>query len=178
MKLISDSVGNQEPASIHNRAAARFGERLTQRSGAPGRLRVSIGSIPEDSAGPPATWCRCRAPEELSFFYMSRSVSRRGADFVARAAVSWCRIAASRSMRSRRIRRARGRTRVAEQTPPRSSATGTTASGTSRTACDLFRAEDCRGIRIRTQMSDLHGEVFFPRARLRAPPSPRTVKGS
>jgi TRAP-type transport system periplasmic protein len=152
--------GYQEPASIHNRAAGRFGKILKQRLGERVELEL-IGSVlklgrksgdlvPMTESG------------ELSFCYMSTVRFSTAAPelqilelpFVVedRAAVFAALDGAFGAGARRKIEAAMN-VRVL----------GYWDNGfrhLSNKVRPIRRPEDCRGLRIRTQMSELHGETF------------------
>jgi Bacterial extracellular solute-binding protein, family 7 len=159
-KLVIKFGGYQEPASIHNQAAARFGERLRQRLG--GRLDFElIGSIVR--LGRPASDLVPMVERgELSFCYMSTvRFSRAAAELqlLELPFVVTDRRVAFRALDGEYGERARRQVQ-------------------SKSACRLLQywdngfrhltnrvrairaPDDCRGLRIRTQTSELHGEVF------------------
>ncbi len=158
--LVLKFGGYQEPASIHNRAAAHFGELLVKNLGDRVRFEL-IGSVlklgrrsgdlvPMVESG------------ELSFCYMSTVRFSRAAPelqllelpFVVKDRASVFRAldgeygeAARRKIDSNMTVRLlgywdNGFRYLSNRVRP------------------IRKPEDCRGIRIRTQMSDLHGEVF------------------
>lgn len=152
--------GYQEPASIHNRAATRFGELLKERL----RDRVAfelIGSILKlgHRSGDLVPMVE---RGELSFCYMS-TVRFSGVapelkvlelPFVVRD-----RAAAFRALDGELGERARHQ--IEERTACR--LLGYWDNGfrhLSNRVRPIRGPEDCRGIRIRTQMSELHGETF------------------
>ena len=159
-KLVIKFGGYQEPASIHNRAAARFGELLRERLG--GRVDFGlIGSIVK--LGRPAGELVPMVERgELSFCYMSTVRFSRDAPELQLLELPFVvtdRGVAFRALDGEYGERARREVNA-------------------KTACRLleywdngFRhltnrvrplrvPDDCRGIRIRTQTSELHGEVF------------------
>ena len=152
--------GYQTPVSIHNRAAAAFGDALRERLGASVEFEL-IGSVLErgrDSAELPGmvasgelACCYMStvhftefAPElrllELPFLIRNRDAAYRALDGALGARVSQ---------------------RLLDGSPFR--ALGFWDNGfrhiTNRVR-PIRRPEDCRGLRIRTQASELHGEVF------------------
>lgn len=152
--------GYQEPASVHNRAATRFGELLKERL----RDRVAfelIGSILKlgHRSGDLVPMVE---RGELSFCYMS-TVRFSGVapelkvlelPFVVRD-----RAAAFRALDGELGERARHQ--IEERTACR--LLGYWDNGfrhLSNRVRPIRGPEDCRGIRIRTQMSELHGETF------------------
>jgi TRAP-type C4-dicarboxylate transport system substrate-binding protein len=158
--LVLKFGGYQEPASIHNQAAGRFGELLKNRLG--DRIRFElIGSILKigRSSGDlvPMT-----EKGELSFCYMSTVRFSRAAPelqllelpfvvedrrTVFKALDGEYGEGARRSINQNRACRVlgfwdNGFRHLSNRVRP------------------IRKPEDCRGIRIRTQLSDLHGEVF------------------
>jgi TRAP-type C4-dicarboxylate transport system substrate-binding protein len=152
--------GYQEPASIHNRAAARFGELLKEKLGDRVAFEL-IGSIlrlgrrsgdlvPMVESGE-LSFCYIstvrfsRAAPELQLLELPFVIADRGAAFKALDGE----LGAS------------ARRHIDERTACR--LLGYWDNGfrhlTNRVR-PIRRPEDCRGIRIRTQMSELHGEVF------------------
>src|SRR5262249_13874087 len=165
MKLVIKFGGYQEPASVHNRAAARFGELLAERLGDDIDFEL-IGSILK-LGRPSGDLVPMVERGELSFCYMSTArISQAAPELqLLDLPFAWLpfvleeRAAAFRALDGEYGDIARERIRDGS-------------------ACQLlgywdngFRhlstrvrpirwPEDCRGIRIRTQMSELHGEVF------------------
>jgi TRAP-type C4-dicarboxylate transport system substrate-binding protein len=152
--------GYQEPASIHNRAAGRFGELLKERLG--DRIRFElIGSVlklgrksgdlvPMTESG------------ELSFCYMSTVRFSKAAPelqilelpFVVKdRATVFAALDGEFGAGARRRIEAAMKVRVL----------GYWDNGfrhLSNKVRPIRSPEDCRGLRIRTQMSELHGETF------------------
>lgn len=152
--------GYQEPASIHNRAAARFGELLGQRLGDRVRFEL-IGSILKLGRGS-GDLVPMVERGELSFCYISTVRFSRAAPalqllelpFVVRERrTAFNALDGEYGKQAARL--------IDENTSCR--LLGYWDNGfrhlTNRVR-PIRRPEDCRGIRIRTQMSDLHGEVF------------------
>ena len=159
-KLVIKFGGYQEPASIHNQAAARFGERLSERLG--NRLDFElIGSIVK-LGRPAGDLVPMVERGELSFCYMSTVRFSRAAPELQLLELPFVvtdRAVAFRALDGEYGERARRQVGA-------------------KTACRLlhywdngFRhltnrvrpirvPDDCRGLRIRTQTSELHGEVF------------------
>ncbi len=152
--------GYQPPASIHNQAARRFGERLEQRLG--GRIAFElIGSV-LDHGRASADLPVMVEKGELSFCYMS-TVRFSGwvpelllleLPFLVRdRRTVWAALDGALGERLTR--------RLHATTPFR--ALGLWDNGfrhlTNRVR-PIQRPADCRGLRIRTQASALHGEVF------------------
>src|SRR5262245_45224119 len=152
--------GYQEPASIHNRAAARFGELLTARLGDGVRFEL-IGSIL--ALGHPASDLVPMVERgELSFCYMSTvrfSTAAPELELLELPFVVRDRRAALRALDGEYGDQARRR--VEERTACR--LLGFWDNGvrhlTNRVR-PIRMPADCRGIRIRTQSSALHGETF------------------
>jgi TRAP-type C4-dicarboxylate transport system substrate-binding protein len=160
MPLVLKFGGYQEPASVHNRAAARFGDLLSQGLG--DRIRFElIGSILKLGRGS-GDLVPMVESGELSFCYISTVRFSRVAPELQLLELPFVikdRAGAFRALDGDLGERARRNIN-------------------DRTACCLlgywdngFRhftnrvrpirtPADCRGIRIRTQMSELHGEVF------------------
>jgi len=152
--------GYQEPASIHNRAAARFGELLQQKLGDHIAFEL-IGSIlalgrrsgdlvPMVERG------------ELSFCYISTVRFSRAAPELQLLELPF--VIEDRNIAFRALDGdlgASARRHIEEKTACR--VLGYWDNGfrhlTNRVR-PIRKPEDCRGIRIRTQMSELHGEVF------------------
>jgi len=152
--------GYQEPASVHNRAAARFGQLLKEKLGDRVAFEL-IGSILKLGRG-----SRDLVPMvesgELSFCYISTVRFSSVAPELQLLELPF--LIADRGAAFKALDGEFG-------TSARRNIEG-------RTACRLLgywdngfrhltnrvrpirRPEDCRGIRIRTQMSELHGEVF------------------
>jgi TRAP-type C4-dicarboxylate transport system substrate-binding protein len=161
MKTITMKFGGyQPPASIHNQAARRFGELLQQKLG--DRIAFElIGSV-LDVGRPSGDLPIMVEKGELSFCYMS----------TVRFAASVPELQLLELPFLVRDRRAVWRAldgelgalcirRMHERTPFR--VLGLWDNGfrhlTNRVR-PIRRPQDCRGLRIRTQMSELHGEVF------------------
>ncbi|MGH7909246.1 MAG: TRAP transporter substrate-binding protein [Thermodesulfobacteriota bacterium] len=152
--------GYQEPASVHNRAAARFGELLEQKLG--GRVVFElIGSILKLGRGS-GDLVPMVERGELSFCYISTVRFSKAAPelqvlelpFVVRDR------AAAFGALDGELGESAGRP-IAERTACR--LLGYWDNGfrhlTNRVR-PIRTPADCRGIRIRSQMSELHGEVF------------------
>jgi len=159
-KMVIKFGGYQEPASIHNRAAARFGELLRERLGDRVDFEL-IGSIVK-LGRPAGDLVPMVERGELSFCYMSTvrfSRAAPGLQLLELPFVVTDRAVAFQALDGEYGERARREVNT-------------------KTACRLleywdngFRhltnrvrpirvPDDCRGIRIRTQTSELHGEVF------------------
>jgi len=152
--------GYQEPASVHNQAAGRFGELLKKALGD----RISfelIGSVLKIGRGS-GDLVPMVESGELSFCYMSTVRFSKVAPRLQLLELPFVvtdRAAAFRALdgefgeAARREIDAKTRCRIL----------GYWDNGfryLSNRMRPIRRPEDCRGIRIRTQMSDLHGEVF------------------
>ena len=152
--------GYQEPASVHNRAAARFGELLEQKLGDRAAFELIESILKLGRASGDLVPMVERG--ELSFCYISTVRFSKAAPELQALELPFVvkdRAAAFKALDGDLGERAR---RNIEE----------------RTACRLLgywdngvrhltnrvrpirTPEDCRGIRIRTQMSALHGEVF------------------
>src|SRR5438093_8766501 len=159
-KLVIKFGGDPEPASIHNRAAARFGELLERQLGHRVGFEL-IGSILK-LGRPSGDLVPMVERGELSFCYMSTVRFSRAAPELQLLELPFVvtdRSVALRALDGELRELARGQVNA-------------------KTACRLleywdngFRhlsnrvrpirtPDDCRGIRIRTQASELHGEVF------------------
>lgn len=152
--------GYQEPASIHNQAAARFGERLQQVLG--DRIRFElIGSILK-LGRPSGDLVPMTERGELSFCYMSTVRFSKAAPELQILELPFV---------------------VKDRATVFKALDGEFGQGAARKidanmACKFLgywdngfrhltnrvrpirKPEDCKGLRIRTQLSDLHGEVF------------------
>ena len=152
--------GYQEPASIHNRAAARFGELLADRLGDGVRFEL-IGSIL--ALGRPASDLVPMVERgELSCCYMSTvrfSTAAPELELLELPFVVKNRRAALRALDGEYGERARRR--VEEGTGCRLLAFWDNGVRHLTNRVRPIRTPaDCRGIRIRTQSSALHGETF------------------
>src|SRR5437773_5286619 len=160
MKLEIRFGGYQEPASIHNRAAARFGARLTQALGERVGFEL-IGSILK-LGRPSGDLVPLVERGELSFCYMSTVRFSRSAPDLQLLELPFLvkdRHTVFRALDGEYGERAAGH--VAERTPCR--LLGYWDNGfrhLSNRVRPIRTPDDCRGIRIRTQASELHGEVF------------------
>jgi TRAP-type C4-dicarboxylate transport system substrate-binding protein len=160
MPLALKFGGYQEPASIHNRAAGRFGELLKQQLG--DRIEFElIGSVLKIGRRS-GDLVPMVERGELSFCYMSTvrfskfapSLKLLELPFVVRE-----RRAAFEALDGEYGRNAARL--IEENTPCR--VLGFWDNGfrhLSNRVRPIRKPEDCRGIRIRTQMSELHGEAF------------------
>ena len=158
--LVLKFGGYQEPASVHNRAAARFGELLGQKLG--GRIRFDlIGSVLKlgHKSGDLVPMVE---RGELSFCYMSTVRFSKAAPALQLLELPFMvrdRRAAFRALDGdfgKEAARA-----IEDHTPCR--VLGFWDNGfrhLSNRVRPIRKPEDCRGLRIRTQMSDLHGECF------------------
>ena len=152
--------GYQEPASIHNRAAERFGELLKKQLG--DRIRFElIGSVLKLGRGS-GDLVPMVESGELSFCYMSTVRFSRAAPDLQLLELPF--VVKDRASVFRALDGEYGesaRRRVNEST--KCCLLEFWDNGfryLSNRVRPICKPEDCRGIRIRTQMSDLHGEVF------------------
>ena len=152
--------GYQEPASIHNQAAGRFGELLNKTVGD----RVSfelIGSILKIGRGS-GDLVPMVESGELSFCYMSTVRFSKAAPELQVLELPFVvkdRATVFRALDGELGEGARRKIDAATKCK----VLGFWDNGFRHLTCrvrPLRSPEDCRGIRIRTQMSDLHGEVF------------------
>jgi len=158
--LILRLGGYQEPASVHNRAATRFGELLKEKLGDRVAFEL-IGSILKLGRGS-GDLVPMVERGELSFCYISTVRFSRAAPELQVLELPYVvrdRVAAFTALDGEFG--ASARRHVDERTACR--LLGYWDNGfrhlTNRVR-PIRRPEDCRGIRIRTQMSELHGEVF------------------
>src|SRR5262247_3933109 len=160
MKLVIKFGGYQERASVHNRAAARFGELLAERLGDDIDFEL-IGSILK-LGRPSGDLVPMVERGELSFCYMSTVRFSRAAAELQLLELPF--VVTDRKVAFRALDGGYGETARRQVG--------------ARTACRLLeywdngfrhltnrvrpirRPLDCRGLRIRTQTSELHGEVF------------------
>lgn len=160
MKLVIKFGGYQEPASIHNRAAARFGELLEERLGDDVAFEL-IGSILK-LGRPSGDLVPMVERGELSFCYMSTVRFSRAAPELQLLELPFVvheRAAAFGALDGEYGETARQR--ISDTTPCRLLGYWDNGFRHLSTRVRPIRSpEDCQGIRIRTQMSDLHGEVF------------------
>ena len=160
MKLVIKFGGYQEPASIHNRAAARFGELLEQRLGDGVGFEL-IGSILK-LGRPSGDLVPMVERGELSFCYMSTVRFSRAAPELQLFELPF--IVKDRGAAFHALDGEYGdiaRERVHDKTACRLLGYWDNGFRHLSTRVRPIRSpEDCRGIRIRTQMSELHGEVF------------------
>ena len=152
--------GYQEPASIHNRAAARFGEALRDRLGERVDFEL-IGSIVR-LGRPAGDLVPMVERGELSFCYMSTVRFSRAAPelellelpfVVADRAVAFRALDGEYGALARRKVDAKTGCRLLEYWD-------NGVRHLSNKVRPIRTPDDCRGIRIRTQTSELHGEVF------------------
>ena len=152
--------GYQAPASVHNRAATRFGELLAERLG--GKIAFElIGSVLK-LGRPSGELVPMVERGELSFCYMSTvrfSKAAPGLRFLELPFVIKDRRTIFEALDGKYGNQAR---RLIEENT-RCRVLGFWDNGfrhlTNRVR-PIRRPEDCRGLRIRTQTSDLHGETF------------------
>ena len=160
MKIPIKFGGYQEPASIHNRAAAHFSELLEQKLGDRVTFEL-IGSILK-LGRPSGDLVPMVERGELSFCYMSTVRFSRTAPELQLLELPF--VVEDRRTAFRALDGEYGETarrHVEERTACR--LLGYWDNGfrhLSNRVRPIRTPEDCRGIRIRTQMSDLHGEVF------------------
>jgi TRAP-type C4-dicarboxylate transport system substrate-binding protein len=152
--------GYQEPASVHNRAAARFGELLMEKLG--DRIAFElIGSILKLGRRS-ADLVPMVESGELSFCYISTVRFSRDAPELQLLELPF--VIADRGAALRALDGefgASARRHIDERTACR--LLGYWDNGfrhLSNRVRAIRRPEDCRGMRIRTQMSELHGEAF------------------
>ena len=152
--------GYQEPASIHNRAAGRFGELLEQQLGD----RISfelIGSVLKMGRRS-GDLVPMVERGELTFCYMSTVRFSKFAPSLRLLELPF--VVRERRTAFEALDGEYGRNAarlIEENTPCR--VLGFWDNGfrhLSNRVRPIRKPEDCRGIRIRTQMSDLHGEAF------------------
>jgi TRAP-type C4-dicarboxylate transport system substrate-binding protein len=160
MKLVIKFGGYQEPASIHNRAAARFGELLAERLGDDVDFEL-IGSILK-LGRPSGDLVPMVERGELSFCYMSTVRFSRAAPELSLLELPF--VVEDRAAAFRALDGEYGdiaRERIHDGTACRLLSYWDNGFRHLSTRVRPIRSpEDCRGIRIRTQMSELHGEVF------------------
>jgi TRAP-type C4-dicarboxylate transport system substrate-binding protein len=152
--------GYQEPASIHNRAAARFGELLVEKLGEQVRFEL-IGSILK-LGRPAGDLVPMVERGELSFCYMSTVRFSRMAPELQLLELPF--VVTDRRAAFRALDGDYGvgaRRRVNEATGCRLLEYWDNGFRHLTNRVRPIRTPaDCRGIRIRTQASPLHGEVF------------------
>lgn len=158
--IVLNFGGYQEPASVHNRAAARFGELLEQKLGDRAAFEL-IGSVLKLGFGS-GDLVPMVERGELSLCYISTVRFSRTAPSLQLLELPF--VVKDRGTVFRALDGEYGREaarRVSEGTPCR--VLGFWDNGfrhfTNRVR-PIRRPEDCRGLRIRTQASELHGEVF------------------
>jgi TRAP-type C4-dicarboxylate transport system substrate-binding protein len=158
--LVLKFGGYQEPASIHNQAAGRFGELLKKSLG--DRIRFElIGSILKIGRGSGELVPMVESGE-LTFCYMSTVRFSKSAPELQLLELPF--VVKDRATVFKALDGELGETarrRIDSGTKCR--LLGYWDNGfryLSNRVHPIRRPEDCRGIRIRTQMSDLHGEVF------------------
>jgi len=152
--------GYQEPASVHNQAAGRFLDLLKQRLG--DRIGAElIGSVLKIGRGSGELVPMVESGE-LSFCYMSTVRFSKLAPELQLLELPFVvkdRAAAFRALDGEFGESARRKI----ESKNKCRLLGYWDNGfrhLSNRVHPIRRPEDCRGIRIRTQMSDLHGEVF------------------
>src|SRR4029453_12176135 len=160
MKLVIKFGGYQKPASVHNRAAARFGELLAERLSDEVDFEL-IGSILK-LGRPSGDLVPMVERGELSFCYMSTVRFSRAAPELQLLELPF--------LVEDRGAGFRGRdgeygdiAREGVHDRPACRLLGYWDNGfrhLSTRVRPIRLPEDCRGTRIRTQMSELHGEVF------------------
>jgi TRAP-type C4-dicarboxylate transport system substrate-binding protein len=160
MKVVIKFGGYQEPASIHNQAAARFGELLERQLGDRVDFEL-IGSILK-LGRPSGDLVPMVERGELSFCYMSTVRFSRAAPELQLLELPF--VVTDRSVAFKALDGDYGegaRRRVNDTTACRLLQYWDNGFRHLSTRVRPIRSpEDCRGIRIRTQMSALHGEVF------------------
>ena len=158
--LVLKFGGYQEPASIHNQAAGRFGELLKKSLG--DRIRFElIGSILKIGRGSGELVPMVESGE-LTFCYMSTVRFSKAAPELQLLELPF--VVKDRATVFKALDGELGesaRRKIDSGTKCR--LLGYWDNGfryLSNRVHPIRKPEDCRGIRIRTQMSDLHGEVF------------------
>jgi len=161
MSAIMKFGGYQKPASIHNRAAAFFGELLEKRLGQAVAFRL-IGSILDELGRKSGDLPDMVAAGELAFCYMSTVRFSQAAPELAILELPFV-------VKDRRAAYAAFdgpfgsliRRRIRDNSPFR--VLGFWDNGfrhLSNSVRPIRKPADCRGLTIRTQMSALHGEAF------------------
>lgn len=158
--LVLKFGGYQEPASVHNRAATRFGELLAAKLG--DRIRFELlGSVLKlgHKSGDLVPMVE---RGELSFCYMSTVRFSRAAPELRLLELPF--VVRERATALRALDGAFGQEAARKiDAGTRCRVLGFWDNGfrhlTNRVR-PIRRPEDCRGLRIRTQMSDLHGASF------------------
>jgi len=159
-KLVIRFGGYQEPASIHNRAATRFGESLRERLGEGVGFEL-IGSVVK-LGRPAGDLVPMVERGELSLCYMSTVRFSRAAPELQLLELPF--VVMDRAVAFRALDGEYGelaRRQIDARTGCR--LLGYWDNGfrhLSNRVRPIRRPDDCRGIRIRTQTSELHGEVF------------------
>ena len=158
--LVLKFGGYQEPASIHNQAAGRFGELLKKSLG--DRIRFElIGSILKIGRGSGELVPMVESGE-LTFCYMSTVRFSKAAPELQLLELPF--VVKDRATVFKALDGELGETaRRKIDSGTKCRLLGYWDNGfryLSNRVHPIRRPEDCRGIRIRTQMSDLHGEVF------------------
>jgi len=153
--------GYQKPASIHNRAASYFGELLKERLGSALDFQL-VGSILDELGRPSGDLPEMVANGELSFCYMSTVRFTTAAPELRILELPF--LVEDRVTAYRAFDGAYGelvKRRMRENSPFR--LLGIWDNGfrhLSNCVRPINSPQDCRGLRIRTQMSELHGEAF------------------
>jgi len=158
--LVLKFGGYQEPASIHNQAAGRFGELLKKSLG--DRIRFElIGSVLKIGRGSGELVPMVESGE-LTFCYMSTVRFSKSAPELQLLELPF--VVKDRATVFKALDGELGETaRRKIDSGTKCRLLGYWDNGfryLSNRVHPIRRPEDCRGIRIRTQMSDLHGEVF------------------
>jgi len=159
-QLVLKFGGYQEPASIHNQAAGRFGELLKKSLG--DRIRFElIGSILKIGRGSGELVPMVESGE-LTFCYMSTVRFSKAAPELQLLELPF--VVKDRATVFKALDGELGETaRRKIDSGTKCRLLGYWDNGfryLSNRVHPIRKPEDCRGIRIRTQMSDLHGEVF------------------
>ena len=152
--------GYQEPASIHNRAAGRFGELLEQRLGARIRFEL-IGSILK-LGGKSGDLVPMTERGDLSFCYMSTVRFSKAAPELRVLELPFVVKDRATVFKALDGEFGQGASRKIESSM-NVRVLGYWDNGfrhLSNRVRPIRSPEDCRGLRIRTQMSELHGETF------------------
>ena len=153
--------GYQKPASIHNRAAAFFGELLTKRAGSTVEFRL-IGSILDELGRKSGDLPDMVASGELAFCYMSTVRFTKAAPELGILELPF--VVKERRAAYAAFDGAFGelvKRRIRDDSPFR--VLGIWDNGfrhLSNSVHPIRKPGDCRGLTIRTQMSALHGEAF------------------
>jgi len=158
--LVLKFGGYQEPASIHNQAAGRFGELLKKSLG--DRIRFElIGSVLKIGRGSGELVPMVESGE-LAFCYMSTVRFSKAAPELQLLELPF--VVKDRATVFKALDGELGETaRRKIDSGTKCRLLGYWDNGfryLSNRVHPIRKPEDCRGIRIRTQMSDLHGEVF------------------